>query len=145
MAEAVADSKMSVRQIAGLAKTSPGQVSQWQTEGGVQAENVKADVLERICGALNIRTRWLLYNEPPKRPDYGTREPSPLYGAGTQHPGSEWKAYMLAPEATRAAVDILLLPAEDREHVTKAFPHLVTGISLLEAWAREALNARKSA
>ena len=70
MALAVSESSMSVRKIAELAKTSPGQVSQWQTEGKVQAENVKADVLERICRVLGVRPRWMLYGEEPMRGDH---------------------------------------------------------------------------
>lgn len=67
MAYAIAEAKLTVRGLATAADTSPGQVSQWQTEGKVQPENVKADVLERICEALNVRPRWLLYGEDPMR------------------------------------------------------------------------------
>ncbi|MFK3846637.1 XRE family transcriptional regulator [Stenotrophomonas sp. NPDC078853] len=67
MAAALAESQLTVRRLAELAKTSPGQVSQWQTEGKVQPENVKADVLERICAVLQVRPRWMLYGEDPMR------------------------------------------------------------------------------
>lgn len=69
MALAVRESGKSLQEIADLAGTSKGQVSQWQTEGKVQHEMVKAHVVESICAALLIRPRWLLYGEEPMRPD----------------------------------------------------------------------------
>lgn len=68
VALAVSLSGMTVRQISQLAGTSPGQVSQWQTEGKVQAENIKADVLEKMSSTLGVRSRWLLYGEEPMHP-----------------------------------------------------------------------------
>jgi transcriptional regulator with XRE-family HTH domain len=61
------DSGLSAQQIAEAAGTTKGQVSQWRKDGSVQVENVKADVVERICQVLKVRPRWLLYNEPPMR------------------------------------------------------------------------------
>lgn len=69
VALAVRESGKSLQAIADLAGTSKGQVSQWQTEGKVQVENVKAHVVESISTALNIRPRWLLYGEEPMRPN----------------------------------------------------------------------------
>ena len=66
MAQAVSESNRSLQEIADLAGTSKGQVSQWQTEGKVQVENIKAHVVESICAVLGIRPRWLLYGEDPK-------------------------------------------------------------------------------
>ena len=78
MALAVRESGKSLQEIATLAGTSKGQVSQWQTEGKVQAENVKAHVVESICNALGIRSRWLLYGELPMRPDGEVPAPVPV-------------------------------------------------------------------
>lgn len=69
MALAVRESQRSLQDIANLAGTTKGQVSQWQTEGKVQPENIKAHVVESICSALGIRPRWLLYGEAPMRSD----------------------------------------------------------------------------
>jgi len=69
MAMAVRDSGRSLQEIASLAGTTKGQVSQWQTEGKVQPENIKAHVVESICSVLAIRPRWLLYGELPMRGD----------------------------------------------------------------------------
>ena len=69
MALAIRESGKSLQEIAELAGTSKGQVSQWQTEGKVQAEMVKAHVVESICAVLLVRPRWLLYGESPMRPD----------------------------------------------------------------------------
>lgn len=146
MAEAVRDSELSVRRIADLAKTSPGQVSQWQTEGRVKAENIKADVLERICQVLNIRPRWLLYNELPKRRPAGfTGDEREVCSTSGNYTSAPLNAYWSAAPATRAAIDILLLPEPDRETVCRDFPHLVTGVSLMEEWALGAIAARKTA
>lgn len=71
MALAVRESGRSLQEIATLAGTTKGQVSQWQTEGKVQPENIKAHVVESICSVLAIRPRWLLYGEPPMRGDAG--------------------------------------------------------------------------
>ncbi len=71
MALAVRESGRSLQEIATLAGTTKGQVSQWQTEGKVQPENIKAHVVESICAALAIRPRWLLYGEAPMRGDAG--------------------------------------------------------------------------
>jgi phage repressor protein C with HTH and peptisase S24 domain len=69
MAQAVRESGRSLQDIATDAGTTKGQVSQWQTEGKVQPENIKAHVVESICSALGIRPRWLLYGEAPMRGD----------------------------------------------------------------------------
>lgn len=66
MGQAVSESGRSLQEIADLAGTSKGQVSQWQTEGKVQVENIKAHVVESICAVLGIRPRWLLYGEGPR-------------------------------------------------------------------------------
>ena len=71
MAQAVSESNRSLQEIADLAGTSKGQVSQWQTEGKVQVENIKAHVVESISAVLGIRPRWLLYGEAPKHPGEG--------------------------------------------------------------------------
>lgn len=68
MALAVRESGKSLQEIADSAGTTKGQVSQWQTEGKVQPENIKAHVVESISGVLAIRPRWLLYGEKPMRP-----------------------------------------------------------------------------
>jgi len=65
MALAVRESRKTLQEIADLAGTSKGQVSQWQTEGRVQPEKIKAHVVENICAVLGIRPRWLLYGELP--------------------------------------------------------------------------------
>lgn len=81
MTLAVKESGLALQAIADLAGTSKGQVSQWQTEGAVNSENVKADVLEKNCVALKIRPRWLLYGEPPMRPTMQSQsQPARLNG-----------------------------------------------------------------
>lgn len=52
MGQAVSESGRSLQEIADLTGTSKGQVSQWQTEGKVQVENIKAHVVESICAVL---------------------------------------------------------------------------------------------
>ncbi|WP_303638788.1 S24 family peptidase [Stenotrophomonas tuberculopleuritidis] len=73
MALAVRESGRSLQEIATLAGTTKGQVSQWQTEGKVQPENIKAHVVESICSTLAVRPRWLLYGELPMRGEAATR------------------------------------------------------------------------
>ncbi len=94
MALAVRESRQSLQEIADLAGTSKGQVSQWQTEGKVQVENIKAHVVESICSVLNVRPRWLLYGEMPMRHNedsepgspYRVAETAPVYGSATEAP-----------------------------------------------------------
>ncbi|MNM06966.1 Peptidase S24-like protein [compost metagenome] len=95
VAQAVSESGLTVRQIAELAKTSPGQVSQWQTEGKVQPENIKADVLEKMSVTLGVRSRWLLYGELPMRDD-GT---VPLAVSAPATPGDYVRVLQLDAEA----------------------------------------------
>lgn len=76
MTLAVKESGLSLQAIADQAGTSKGQVSQWQTEGAVNPDNVKADVLEKNCAALGVRPRWLLYDEQPMRPAVQSQSPS---------------------------------------------------------------------
>ena len=93
MALAVRESGKSLQEIADIAGTSKGQVSQWQTEGKVQHEMVKAHVVESICAALLIRPRLLLYGEEPMRPDADDTPPAPsrcLRRLGTMFASSNW-------------------------------------------------------
>lgn len=53
--------------------------------------------------------------------------------------------YGRAPPHTRAAVDLLLLPPEQRAALCQHHPHLTTGIALLEGEAHAALTRAKSA
>lgn len=57
MAMAVKETGKSLQAIADEAGTSKGQVSQWQTEGKVQPESVKADVAERMLARAARRAR----------------------------------------------------------------------------------------
>jgi len=124
MALAVRASGKTLQQVADLAGTSKGQVSQWQTIGKVQVENIKAHVLERICAVLNIRPRWLMYGELPMRP--------------TERFNFEamrlWNCYQKAALATQQAVDLLLLPPNQRQLLEILAPRAHLGIELLETY-----------
>lgn len=145
MADALAESGLSGRRLAQLARTTPGQVSQW-LRGQVKVENIKADVLERISQALGVRPRWLLYGELPKYlSDPEVAEPASTYQIRSANAGTMWQAYLTAPTTTRAAVDILLLSPAVRNSLCREFPLLGAGMSLLEQWAEMALSSRKSA
>ncbi len=56
-----------------------------------------------------------------------------------------WRAYRASSPATRAAIDLLLLSPQQRAGLKSQHPLAAHGIELLEAHAREALNARKIA
>ncbi|TAA11270.1 hypothetical protein EA658_16535 [Pseudoxanthomonas winnipegensis] len=67
VSEAIKASGLNQSAVANAAGTTKGQVSQWATEGGVKSENIKADVLFRLCDALEVNPRWMLYGTPPMR------------------------------------------------------------------------------
>lgn len=57
-----------------------------------------------------------------------------------------WAAYQAAPAATRAAVDLLLLPKKQRAAVlASSAPALAGGVDLVEQYAQAALSSRKTA
>jgi len=124
MALAIRASGKTLQQVADLAGTSKGQVSQWQTDGKVQVENIKAHVLERICTALNIRPRWLMYGELPMRPAKNINSKAVRL----------WDSYQNAAISTQHAVDLLLLPENQRRSLETLAPRAYLGIELLEAY-----------
>jgi|GEM_PF-3447799 len=125
MAQAIRASGKTLQQVADLAGTSKGQVSQWQTVGKVQVENIKAHVLERICTTLNIRPRWLMYGELPMRPISNFNPEATRL----------WDSYQKATLATQQAVDLLLLPSNQRRSLETLAPRAYLGIELLETYA----------
>jgi len=128
MALAIKESGKTLQQVADLAGTSKGQVSQWQTVGKVQIENIKAHVLERICRVLNIRPRWLMYGELPMRPPTARVDPEMLKAVRL------WDFYQNAAPATRRAIDLLLLPENQRRSLETFAPRAHLGIELLETY-----------
>ncbi|KAG1242002.1 hypothetical protein G6F68_016407 [Rhizopus microsporus] len=110
MALAVRESGRSLQEIATLAGTTKGQVSQWQTEGKVQPENIKAHVVESICSALAIRPRWLLYGELPMR---GDSNPSPTVSA-PEIPAGYVRFHMMEGQASGGGGMPDWLPARGR-------------------------------
>jgi len=124
MAQAIRASGKTLQQVADLAGTSKGQVSQWQTIGKVQVENIKAHVLERICAVLNIRPRWLMYGELPMRPTESLNFEAIRL----------WDCYQNAALATQQAVDLLLLPPNQRQSLEVLAPRAYLGIELLETY-----------
>lgn len=100
--------------------------------GGIK----KGSKLHLIAQTLGVELDWLETGRGPKR------KPDPV---GQEESKVTWLTYMQASAATRAAIDILLLPASERETVCRDFPHLVTGVSLIEEWALGAIAARKTA
>jgi len=124
MSLAIKEAGKTLQQIADLAGTSKGQVSQWQTAGKVQVENIKAHVLERVCEVLKIRPRWLMYGEQPMRP---------ARNAGGKA-AQLWDTYSNAPVATQAAVDLLLQPISQRKMLENLAPRAFLGIELLEEY-----------
>jgi len=126
MALAVKETGKTLQQLADLAGTSKGQVSQWQTKGKVQVENIKAHVLERVCETLNIRPRWLMYGELPMRPQKSSNLKADAL----------WDAYQKASTSTQAAVELLLLPEAQRQTIETLSPRASLGIELLETNAK---------
>jgi len=124
MSLAIKETGKTLQQIADLAGTSKGQVSQWQTVGKVQVENIKAHVLERVCEVLKIRPRWLMYGEQPMRPTKNINEKA----------AQLWDSYSNAPTATQAAVDLLLQPIDQRKTLEALAPRALLGIELLEEY-----------
>lgn len=108
----------------------------------------KGSRLHLIAQALKVDLTWLETGRGVGRLDspYPVSAAKPMrHAVGESYGPDAWPEYQRASAATRTAVDLLLLPADERERVTRAYPHLVTGISLLEQWAQEALAARKTA
>lgn len=54
--------------LAARAKVTKGTISQWASNVS-NVEHIKAASLDRIAGALGVRSRWLLYGEKPMTPD----------------------------------------------------------------------------
>lgn len=60
-------------------------------------------------------------------------------------PTSAWASYNRAPPATRAAIDLLLLPKRDRDEIVREHAEVFAGIRLLEDHAEKVLALRKTA
>ncbi|HEY1033981.1 MAG TPA: hypothetical protein VGE09_03255 [Pseudoxanthomonas sp.] len=56
-----------------------------------------------------------------------------------------WEDYLQAPAATRAAIDLLLLPKKTRDAIAREHDEILAGIRFLEANAEKVLAARKTA
>ncbi len=141
LAQALKESHFtSQMELAKAAGTSKGNISQWLTPNMVKPENVKADVLERICQALGIRPRWLLYGEAP------VREP-PRRARNTQDEADLQGLYNRASPATKAAVDLLLLPKAERDALLRKQPTKAVAalIEALEEGAAAALKIKSAA
>jgi transcriptional regulator with XRE-family HTH domain len=106
--------------------------------GGIK----KGSQLHRLAEVLGVTVTWLETGKGPRHPKALLAVPTER---GSAPVGQAWAAYLAASPATRAAIDLLLLPAVEREAACRDFPHLTTGISLLEGEATKAFRARKRA
>lgn len=130
---AITESGRTSQQIADMAGTSKGQVSQWRTEGKIQPEQVKADVLERISRTLQVRPRWLLYGELPMREGQSFENTIPAV-AETEMP----KGYVRFPLLEG------FVSAGGGGYVAD-YPEVVQYIDVAEDWAERNIRAPRSA
>lgn len=85
---------------------------------------------------------WLDIDHEATFERFRVAEPHPTYDA---RPSNGWAEYNRAPPATRAAIDLLLLPKKDRDAIAREHAEVFAGIRLLEAHAEKALSLRKTA
>lgn len=110
--------------------------------GGIK----KGGKLHRIAETLGVTVGWLETGKDPKYLKNAlyavTDSAAPMRVSDTN---AAWLAYMKAPAATRAAIDLLLLPARERKALEAKHELVHHCIVQLEESAQKVLKAFKSA
>ena len=92
--------------------------------------------------------------ETARRIEASARKPAGWLDVDHSEPGhakprsaapAPWAAYQVAPAATKAAVDLLLLPPVQRARLLAKSPQAMTAVELLETHAGEVMRIKKSA
>lgn len=128
LAKALGESALTPVALAAASRTSEATISNW-LNGKVQLEHVKASMLLRIAGVLNVRPQWLLFGEGRQHESWHTAEAdSPAYDAS--HP--------VKPEALTIALQLVdealdkkgrtLPPPKRAELTTLVYELLVEGM-----------------
>lgn len=124
---------MSQQAVADKVGVSRVAVTKW--ESGMTA-NLKLSNLLSLCDLFGISVEELVRGVGAAKPSMrDSRQPPD--SASTE---SAWKSYSDADEATRAAVDLVLLPKEERSALEK---QARLSIEILEERATQLLSERK--
>lgn len=125
---------MSQQAVADKVGVSRVAVTKW--ESGMTA-NLKLGNLMSLCDLFGVSVEELVLGVGAAKTGAGepkVREPNP------EDVGGAWDAYCSAGEKTRAAVDLLLTPEEDRESIGK---QAQLAIEVLEELAPQVIAERK--